>query len=231
MTDPTILIAGASRGLGHGLAAEFAARGWQVIGTVRGDRRTALHDLADDHPGQVETETLDITVPDQIAALRDRLSERRIDLLFVNAGIVTREQFAPISDVDTDEFVQLMLTNALSPLRVIEALEHLVPVGGLIGAMSSGQGSIANNLNGRGDAYRASKAALNMLMRSFAARQKDRARGLLLLAPGWIDTALGGPQASYTLEESIPRLVDLLIAKRRRPGFEYLDRDGKVVPW
>jgi hypothetical protein len=54
---------------------------------------------------------------------------------------------------------------------------------------------------------------------------------LLLLAPGWIRTALGGPDAPYTLEESIPKLVDVLLAQEGKPGLRYLDRDGNTVPW
>ena len=72
----TILLVGASRGLGLAMAAEFLKKGWNVVGTVRGKTRTLLHDLADEFEGRVEIETLDICEPDQIEALRDRLSGR-----------------------------------------------------------------------------------------------------------------------------------------------------------
>ncbi|MBT2186290.1 SDR family NAD(P)-dependent oxidoreductase [Sphingobium nicotianae] len=227
----TILIVGASRGLGLAIAAEFLRRDWQVIGTVRSRGRTGLHDLSDLHRARLEIETLDITEPDEIGALRNRLSGRSLDMLFVNAGIATGDQQARIGDIATDEFLQVMLTNALSPMRVIDALENLVPADGLIGVMSSGQGSIANNTVGMRDLYRASKAALNMLMKSFAARETRDSRAMLLMAPGWIKTDLGGPDAPFTLEESAPKLVDLLLSKRTKPGLDYLDRDGKTVPW
>ena len=68
-----ILVVGASRGLGHAIAAEFLKKDWNVMGTVRGTARTLLHDLADAHPGRVEIESLDITHPGQIQALRERL--------------------------------------------------------------------------------------------------------------------------------------------------------------
>ncbi|MDB5712451.1 MAG: short-chain dehydrogenase/reductase [Sphingomonas bacterium] len=171
LSGPTILIIGASRGLGHGLAAGFIGRRWNVIGTVRGTARTDLHDLADAHPDRVTIETLDIDQPEQIAALRDRLSGRAIDVLFVNAGTTTHDQNVLIGTVPTEEFVRVMVTNTLSPMRAIEALQDLVPADGLIGVMSSGQGSIANNEVGMREVYRSSKAALNMAMRSFAARQ------------------------------------------------------------
>ena len=70
-----------------------------------------------------------------------------------------------------------------------------------------------------------------MLMRGYAARPDSAARPLLLLAPGWIRTALGGPDAPYTVEDSAPLLADLILAQSGRPGLRYLDRDGNTVPW
>ena len=233
--DPTILIAGASRGLGLALVAEFIARGWDVIGTVRGTDRTELHDLADRHPGRVEIERLDITDRAGIAALDARLAGRTLDMLFVNAGTTTRDTQVHMADVGDDEFAQVMATNVLGPMRLIQALAHRVPAGGLIGAMSSGQGSIANNENGRGEIYRSSKAALNMALRSFAAREADSGgnggRAVVAMAPGWIRTDLGGAQAPFTIEEAIPKVVDILLAARATPGMHYLDRFGATVPW
>src|SRR5471030_146242 len=142
-SPPSILLIGASRGLGHAMADEFVKRGWNVVGTVRGDTRTKLHDLADQHPEQLTVESVDITVPDQLLALRERLVSRRFDVLFVNAGTANRHRKDTIADVSTDEFVHVMVTNALSPLRAIEILDGLVADTGLIGVMSSGQGSVA----------------------------------------------------------------------------------------
>lgn len=213
------------------MAAEFLKREWNVVGTVRaGTGRTPLHDLADEFPGRLETEFLDINEPAQLDSLRERLSGRSFEILFVNAGTAGDEQ-VPIGQVTTEEFVNVMVTNALSPMRVIEALQDLVTPTGLIGAMSSGQGSIGNNTTGLRELYRGSKAALNMFMRSFAARQSDTGRAFVLMAPGWIRTALGGPGAPFTIEESVPNLVNVLLEKRERPGLEYLDRFGKTVPW
>jgi NAD(P)-dependent dehydrogenase (short-subunit alcohol dehydrogenase family) len=228
---PTILIVGASRGLGHAMAAEFLKKGWNVIGTVRGKARTLLHDLAGECPGRVEIETLDIIEQDQIAALRNRLSGRVLDMLFVNSGTTTHDEHVYIGKVTTEEFVRVMITNALSPMRVIEALQDLVPAGGLIGAMSSGQGSIANNETGLREVYRGSKAALNQFMRSFVAREPGTPRAMVVMAPGWVRTELGGPDARLSIEESIPNLVNVLLAKQAKPGLEYLDYLGRTVPW
>lgn len=228
----TILLIGASRGLGHAMAAEFLKKGWNVVGTVRGGAtRTLLHDLADEYRGRVEIEILDICEPDQIVALHHRLSGRMFDMLFVNAGTANRYPTQTIGEVSTDDFVHVMLTNALSPMRVIESLAGNVSATGLIGVMSSGQGSVSNNETGQREVYRGSKAALNMFMRSFAARHAGTSRAMAVMAPGWVRTELGGPDAKLTIEESIPSLVNVLLTKQERPGLEYLDYLGRTVPW
>jgi NAD(P)-dependent dehydrogenase (short-subunit alcohol dehydrogenase family) len=213
------------------MAAEFLKKGWNVVGTVRGGgTRTMLHDLADEFEGRVEIEILDICEPDQVAALRDRLSGRKFDMLFVNAGVTNNEK-ETIADVTTDEFVRVMVTNSLSPMRVIETLQDLVATPGMIGVMSSGQGSISNNETGLREVYRGSKAALNMFMRSFAARHAGRSRAMVLMAPGWVRTEMGGPDARLSIEESVPNLVNVLLSKQAKPGLEYLDYLGRTVPW
>jgi NAD(P)-dependent dehydrogenase (short-subunit alcohol dehydrogenase family) len=213
------------------MAAEFLVKGWNVVGSVKGSARTELHDLADEHPGRVEIESLDITDPDQIRVLHDHLSDRRFEILFHNAGIADANPRESVAEVSTEEFVRVMVTNALSPMRVIEGLQDLVPPDGLIGIMSSGQGSVSNNEKGGAEVYRGSKAALNQFMRCYAARHAGEPRALVLMAPGWIRTALGGPGAPFSVEEAIPRVVDVLLSQQGKPGLRYLDREGRTVPW
>jgi NAD(P)-dependent dehydrogenase (short-subunit alcohol dehydrogenase family) len=230
-SDPrrTILIVGASRGLGLALAEAYLTQGAHVVATVRPGAEAKLHALRAQHPDTLTIETVDINVPEQIAALRSRLTGMAFDLLLLNAGVMNDD--VPIADVSTDEFVRVMVTNALSPLRAIESLGDLVAANGTIAAMSSGLGSVANNDRGGAEVYRASKAALNTLMRSYAARHADDGCSLVLLAPGWIRTDMGGSSAPYSIEESIPLLVATLDAQRGKRGLHYVNREGSTVPW
>jgi NAD(P)-dependent dehydrogenase (short-subunit alcohol dehydrogenase family) len=230
-SNKSLLIIGASRGLGYAMVEEFLKRGWSVVGTVRGNARTKLHDLADSATGRVEIETVDINAPDQVAALRARLAGRVFDVLFVNAGVTNNNQQETIAEVATEEFVRVMVTNALSPMRVLEALQDLVGRSGTIGVMSSGQGSVANNTRGMREVYRGSKAALNTFMRSFAARHSDDPRAMVLMAPGWVRTDMGGDDAPLRIEDSIPKLVDTLLSVQGKAGLQYLDYLGRTVPW
>ena len=217
VTSPkTVLIAGASRGLGHAMAEQFLLHGWQVIGTVRDlSQTTPLHHLAEAYPGRVRIEALDICDSDGIAALRNALADSVLDMLFVNAGTTNRDPTQTIGEIATEEFIHVMLTNALAPMRVIENLQALVLPQGLIGVMSSGQGSLSNNTGGR----------------SFAARPASVSHPMVVMAPGWIRTALGGESAPLTMAETIPSLVNVLLEKQNRPGLEYLDYRGYRVPW
>jgi NAD(P)-dependent dehydrogenase (short-subunit alcohol dehydrogenase family) len=227
----TVLIIGASRGLGYAMAEEYLKHKWSVVGTVRGESQTKLHDLAAKRDSRVQIETVDVNFPDQIAALRTRLAGRTFDVLFVNSGVTNNNPDETVAEVSTDEFVRVMVTNALSPMRVVEALQDLVPPRGTIGVMSSGQGSVANNTNGTREVYRGSKAALNTFMRSFAARHSEGSRAMVLMAPGWVRTELGGPDARLTIEDSVPSLVNVLMSVESKAGLQYLDYLGRTVPW
>jgi NAD(P)-dependent dehydrogenase (short-subunit alcohol dehydrogenase family) len=231
MTAKTALIIGASRGLGLGLTERFLERGWQVTSTSRSAGAEGLGMLADRSDGRLSLETVDIDDEAQVTDLHERLDKVRFDLVFVNAG-TTHDRWETAADVSTATFERVMVTNALSPARFVERFQDLVPPTGTIGVMSSGQGSISNNTRVTGwEIYRASKSALNQLMRSYAARHPDDPRTLLLMAPGWVQTELGGPDASLTVEQSTRGVADVIEAQTGKSGLHYLDHRGATVPW
>jgi NAD(P)-dependent dehydrogenase (short-subunit alcohol dehydrogenase family) len=166
---------------------------------------------------------------EQVAALCERLAGEELDLLFVNAGISNGEgETVPLSS--SDAFTRLMVTNAWSPMRVIEAFADLVPADGVIAAMSSGLGSVTNNTRAGWEIYRASKAALNTMLRSFAVR-RGGGRTVLAVAPGWVKTDMGGPNAVLDVATSVDGIVGAIAARRGRPGAAYVDYLGNDVAW
>ncbi len=222
----TALIVGASRGLGLGLVQRHLERGWSVIATVRGPS-PALDALSG---ARLRIETLDITSVAQIDALAGRLGETRLDLLFVNAGILDhRDRLGP--DTPDDEFAHLMLTNALAPVRVIARLAGLVPGDGVVAAMSSGLGSVANNKTAGNEAYRASKAALNTLLRSEAVRDAASGRTYLAVDPGWVKTDMGGADAMLDVATSTAGIADMLESRRGSGGSWFVTYRDSEVAW
>jgi NAD(P)-dependent dehydrogenase (short-subunit alcohol dehydrogenase family) len=224
----TILIVGASRGLGLALAGEFCARDWHVIATSRG-RSAALDKLVERYPTALEIESVDILDLTSVRNLHRRLQGRRLDALFVNAGICRANELTPLQ-VDEKDFLDMMLTNALSPMRVVEVFHDVVAESGVVAVMSSEIGSIAN-CNGFWELYSSSKAALNMLMKAFAARHPDDPRALLLVAPGWVRTEMGGGEAILEVSDSIPLVVDMVERNAGIPGLRFIDRHGEILPW
>ena len=228
-TSRQALVIGASRGLGLGLVRELLAHGWDVTATER-RRSEALHALRDEAGDRLSLDTVDVDRPEQVDELRRRLGDRRFDLLFVNAGVLGSGS-KTISEITHEQFVREMTTNAFSPVRLADVMRELVAPGGTIGFMSSQLASITNNTSGGNELYRASKAALNMLVRSFFARLPAGSATVLLLHPGWVRTEMGGPNADIDVETSTRGLAEVIDARHGRGGLAFLDYQGRELPW
>ncbi|MGE0420289.1 MAG: SDR family oxidoreductase [Acetobacteraceae bacterium] len=228
MTRRALIIAG-TRGLGLGLVRKHLARGWQVTTTFRNPSAelAALRDQAGD---RLSLEPLDINDPAQARALAGRLRDRRFDLLFLNAGIMAGRGVA-LTEVADADVNALFLTNAISPIRVADALAPLVDAGGMVAFMSSILGSIGTNEDGRAELYRASKAALNSLIRSFRARLGRADVTVLALHPGVVRTAMGGPSAPLDIETSVSGVADVIAARWGDGGIAFVDYRNQIIPW
>lgn len=228
MADKTAIIIGASRGLGAGLARELAGRGWQVTATSRGpalDLDTAI----EKSNGRITHAEVDIDHDGSIEKLADSVAGQRFDLVFINAGVIGPEHADPLQ-VTTIEMGALMHTNAIAPIRVATALLPNLAESGTLAFMSSVLGSVGDNTGGGYDLYRASKAALNTLTRSlYATKLKALGLKVLTLHPGWVRTAMGGPNATLSVDESVAGLADVIEAAT--PGHRYLDYIGAEIPW
>lgn len=227
MTAPrSILIIGASRGLGLGLASEFAAQGWAVTATVRSAAQEApLQGLG------VRVEQLEMTDSASLEQLAGRLSGQQFDVIFVNAG-VAGPSHPSTAQASAEEMGQLFLTNAVAPLRVAERLLPNLAAGhGLIVFMSSILGSIEAGAGLGMPLYGASKAALNHLVQCFVRTQDNPHLGVLLMHPGWVRTDMGGADAPLDIDSSCKGMVEQIGAAVGQAGLHYLDYQGNALPW
>jgi len=224
----SILIIGASRGLGLGLAGEFAAQGWAVTATVRSAAQQAqapLQELG------VRVEQLEMTDPNSLEQLANRLNDQQFDVIFVNAGVAGPEHHST-AQASAEEMGQLFLTNAVAPLRVAERLlPNLAAEHGLIVFMSSILGSIEAGAGLGMPLYGASKAALNHLVQCFVRTQDNPQLGVLLMHPGWVRTDMGGADAPLDIDSSCKGMVEQVSAAVGRPGLSYQDFEGNSLPW
>ncbi len=210
------------------MAEEWLRRGWQVVATER-SRSDKLSTLGDRYPGRLTVETTDINDAASIRALDERLADRRLDVLFINAGIAPRHQGEP-GDRKRGRLLGHDVDQRLLAGAGGGDVAWPRPAGGTIAIMTSELGSIAN-ASGGWQLYSSSKAALNMLMKGYAAKNADDGHTLLLVAPGWVRTEMGGGDATLSVEESIPLVVDMIEANRGRPGLRYVDRFDETLPW
>lgn len=227
MTAPrSILIIGASRGLGLGLASEFAAQGWAVTATVRSAAQEApLQGLG------VRVEQLEMTDSASLEQLAGRLSGQQFDVIFVNAGVAGPSHHST-AQASAEEMGQLFLTNAVAPLRVAERLlPNLAAEHGLIVFMSSILGSIEAGAGLGMPLYGASKAALNHLVQCFVRTQDNPQLGVLLMHPGWVRTDMGGADAPLDIDSSCKGMVQQVSAAVGQAGLSYLDYQGNALPW
>ncbi len=223
------LVIGGSRGLGLGLVREHLARGWRVTTTMRSGS-PELEALARDAGGRLEIERVDITDAARVAALANRLRGQSFDLLFLNAGIMAGRGQA-LADVPDADIAAIFMTNAISPVRVADAMLGCVAPGGMVAFMSSILGSIGSNDDGRAELYRASKAALNSLIRSFRARHGRADVTVLALHPGVVRTSMGGPGAPLDIETSVRGLADVMEKRWGSGGQAFVDYRNEIVPW
>ncbi|MGA6099183.1 SDR family oxidoreductase [Stutzerimonas marianensis] len=223
----TVLIIGASRGLGLGLAKQFSAEGWKVIGTVRDPSRAEALKAAG-----VQVEALDIADAASVEALNERLSGTELDVLYINAGISGSRQLS--ADNASDEDVgQLFVTNAIGPVRLAKRMTPRVkPDTGVIVFMTSIMGSVETGPGMGMPLYGASKAALNHLTRTFVAELgEDSGLTVISMHPGWVKTDMGGEEAPLDIETSCRGMVEQVTRASGQGGHRYIDYQGQPLPW
>jgi NAD(P)-dependent dehydrogenase (short-subunit alcohol dehydrogenase family) len=229
----TILITGASRGLGLEFTRQYLAEGWTVIaacrnpGTARG-----LQELEAKSNGALTVVELEVTDGASVKRAAGRLQGRAIDVLVNGAGIYGGDG-QKLGSLDYEDWRQVLEVNLLGPARVCEAFVDGVERSDrrLIVTITSGMGSLADNTSGGSILYRTSKAAVNMLMRTSAIDLKARGITCIVVNPGWVRTDMGGPNAKLSPEESIHAMRRLIAKLGPGDSGKFYNYDGREYPW
>lgn len=235
---PTVLVTGANRGIGLELARQYAARGWNVIGTARKPAEAKeLNALAVASDGKVVVEALDVMDLAAIDALAKKYEGKPVDILFNNAGVTgggENQQFA--KNMKWELFDVVYRTNVVGPLKMAEAFLPNLQAGyqKKISNVSSSQGSIGTTKTGTLYIYRSSKAALNMVMKNLANQMKSKSIAVALIDPGPVDTDMMASLPKKMLRpvntagSDLIRITDALSMENTGTYWTF---DGTVLPW
>ena len=221
---PTAVVTGANRGIGLEWVRQLLDKGWDVHAGYRTDEGGLSGTGAHLHQ-------LDVTSNESVEAFATTLPER-VDLLVNNAG-VGDGRWRSIEDIDHEQALEVLDINSIGPVRVTQAL--LSRLGGdemsTIAMVSSLMGSVEDCISGKSYAYRASKSALNMFSAAMKNELRDANISVVILHPGWVQTDMGGPNATVTPLDSIAGMIQRVEEQTLEISGRFVQYDGEELPW
>ena len=237
-SQPTVLITGASRGIGLEFARQLADDGWRVIATARDPVSAADLQALAQADKDVVVEALDVTDQQQISALAQRYAGQPIDVLLLNAAIgpTMPSAVAPLAGQNFDDAGVFFETNAIGPMRVTQAFMDNVKLSTRkqVIVISSDSGSfVAGSQLPILYHYKASKAALNMYFHTLAFEARKRGVTIVMLHPGLVAT---GEQTAklpgaIPTPDSVRQMRRVMGALKPEDNGRFIDYRGEPMPW
>ena len=231
---PYVLITGANRGIGLELVRQCLERGDTVFAACRNPAGTgALQRLVDRYPERLHILQMDVSDADTIrdasraiAAYADRL-----DLVFNNAAVNYGDE--TIVELDPGRVLETLQINAIGPLLVVQGVLDFIKNGQepRVVNISSESGSIERLDRFRGYSYGGSKTALNMFTRAMAFDPHLEGIPVIALHPGWVQTDMGGENATFTSAESVRFILDITNRLTPAESGKFYDFNGQEYPW
>ncbi len=229
----TYLVTGAARGLGRALTQALVRDGHRVFATGRNlnDVETLAQEFGSNQ-GQIVPIEMDVSQDQSVSAAVDQVSHltRHLDGLVNNAGVIL-EAGASLVDLSPDDLAETINTNAIGALRTTQAFRSLLENSDnpRIVNVSSGMGVMADMGAGT-TAYRASKAAMNVISLQSHFALSPRSIRVVSVCPGWVRTDMGGASATRSIDEGIAGILSALATGPDGPSGRFM-RDGKPISW
>jgi NAD(P)-dependent dehydrogenase (short-subunit alcohol dehydrogenase family) len=227
----TVMITGTNRGIGLELLRQYAEAGWNTIGTCRSlDGAAEARALAERHDN-IHLHSLDVTDTGAIKALAAALDGTPIDVLILNAGMLGLHSVT-LGELDADEFRRVLDVNVVAQAMCLEAFtEHvaasrrrvIVGMGSFLGSMGCSDGGKIS--------YRAAKAGLHAVVVAASHDLRDRGISAVVMHPGWVQTDMGGPDATVSTEDSVRGMRRVIDAVGPEHSGRFLTFDGEELPW
>jgi NAD(P)-dependent dehydrogenase (short-subunit alcohol dehydrogenase family) len=218
------LIIGASRGIGREMVRQYLAERWRVIATARtGEQCAELSAMG------AQAFPLDVNNAESVAALAWSMDGEQLDAAVLVAGV-----YGPRHDgfPTEDEFDAVMHTNVLAAMRLLPLIGPMVALGrGKLAVLSSRMASIGSRTSANGSLYRASKAALNSVLKDASIAFGPQGATCVALHPGWVQTDMGGGGALIAVAESVAGLRATLAGLTAADNGSFLNYDGTPIPW
>lgn len=230
MNPYQVLITGANRGIGLEFAKQYAADGWNVLACCREpESAKALQALASES-NNIRIFALDVANFHQIDSLALQLKNEAIDVLINNAGVYPHSTFG---ETDYDAWAEAFKINSMASLKMAEAFVQHVSRSQLkkITTLSSKMGSIDDNTSGESYIYRASKSAVNMVMKSLSIDLKPYGISVATLHPGWVQTDMGGANGLINTQTSVTGLRRVIADLSLENSGQFIAFDGKSINW
>ena len=221
---PEALVIGASRGLGLEFVRQYRAAGMQVVATARSDAGlTAIRSLG------ATAFKLDVADTASASGLARQIDAHRFDEVVIVAGVYGPHS-AGLETPSEADFDAVMHTNVLGPMRVLPQLVDALAPNARLGILSSLMGSITLRTSTSGWLYRASKAAVNSVLKDAALALSGTAI-CVSLHPGWVRTDMGGASADIDAQTSVAGMRAVLAGLSQADNGSFFDYDGQPLAW
>ena len=227
----TVMIVGATRGIGLELAKQYADAGDSVIACARDTGAADQLDALAGSTKNIAVEQLDISDPASIDAAAAKIGDGAIDTVIIVAGAVGGAHQS-LDDLDIEEWHRTLDTNTIGPALVARAFKpNLVASGnGNLMILSSQLGASTWPMGGM-YIYSSTKAAVGKVGKILSLDWANDPVIVSVMHPGWVQTDMGGPSAEITAEESASGIRKTISGLTKADSGNFYKWNGDIHPW